>query len=133
MKDIGTTLQTSNPSWDVVRRLVARLQADADLAYLICPGTETYDHLLRAVQQVWGVDEAKAREALRCHSGERARLVTLRERLGALDTLVAALPACDVCGEPATHETRQQYPFCREHAPGGCSEFPWAKALEAAL
>lgn len=48
-----------------------------------------------------------------------------------LRALVAALPQCCVCGEPATHETRQRYPFCREHADDGCSELPWATALEA--
>lgn len=88
MKDIGTTPQTADPARDVVTRLVQRIQWDADLAYLISPGTETYDLLLRAVQHVHGLDEAMARAALRCRERERSRLVTLRERVRQLEVLL---------------------------------------------
>jgi len=63
-------------------------------------------------------------------SEERSRPVTAEERLRAL---VDSLPRCGVCDEGATHRSRQDFHFCREHSFDGCSELPWAKALEAAL
>lgn len=88
MKDIGTTATTLDPVRDAFTRVVRRIQWDADLAYLISPGTETYDLLLRAVQHVHGFDEERARDVLRCRERVRSRLVTLRERVEHLEALL---------------------------------------------
>jgi len=89
VKDIGTTPQTDSPDRDVVNRLVARRQQDADLAYVIGVGTETYDLLHRALV-ARGLDAATATARLRCQDTRTARLVEYRERVEQLEAYLDA-------------------------------------------
>lgn len=64
-------------------------------------------------------------------------LIAAIERLvkypGVLADLVAALPRCDDCSDPATRAWRRgEGRWCDHHAPPGCPDYPRAEPLRRA-
>ncbi len=88
MKDIGTQPQTDDPVRDVVERLARRRQNDAEIAYLISPGTETYELLVRALMSMHGADQPKVESALRCSDPRPTRWAELQARVDRLEALL---------------------------------------------
>lgn len=100
MKDTGTTPVSDSPDRDVVRHLARRLRADTDLAYLIGPGTELYERLVRAEMAATGQPRDVVLASLQCEDMRDPEVLALRERSYA-DGEYCPRCDCDDCAEVA--------------------------------
>lgn len=92
MSDIGETSRTGNLDRDAVAHLARRMRLDANLAYQIGFGTESFERIVAAEAAAAGcsVDEMK-RQLLHCADRHPAQIPALRQRIEELEEEVTML------------------------------------------
>lgn len=92
MSDIGETKTTGNPDRDAVAHLARRMRLDANLAYQIGFGTESFERIVAAEAAAAGCPVAEMKRLLlHCADREPAEIPALRQRVSDLEDEVIRL------------------------------------------